>query len=465
MARILLVSLNTFTNPYPVYPLGMAVIAASLTEAGHEVRQHDLLACNNGQDIPLDEAVANACATAKDFSPELIGISVRNIDDVNIFSGLEHWSLDNLRKLTQALKGETGVPIMLGGPGFSIMPETIIEYVGADAGVVGRGENIMPRLCKALLNGGIDHKLWYCDKNNFKDMPFVPQTDERLMGYYAEQSGMANIQSKWGCPYHCVYCSYPHIEGPRFRCRDVNKVVDEIRGLNDRYGIKHFVFTDSVFNDGKDLHLELVHALIDARQSGLDIKWSAFFRPADIDAERVELLKESGLCAVELGTDAGCDTTLKAMGKGFTMDEAKEVSANFMAAGIPTAHFMIMGGPEETMETLAESVENIRSIDATVFFPFVGVRILPNTPLHQLAIKQGVVEAEDKLLKPVYYTPPSLSFEAIDEYLSRELKHITHCFYPPSEGEIRMSVLHRFGHRGLLWDKMQPRKGGRNGRA
>lgn len=462
MARILLISLNTETQPYPVYPLGMAVVAASLSEAGYDVRQYDLLASNGGRETPLEQAIAGAVDTARDFAPELIGVSVRNIDNVDIFSGLDHWYLANLKALTGALKDAIGVPVLLGGPGFSIMPEAILDYTGADAGVVGRGEEAMPALCHAMLNGGTKERLWRSDKSVFNDMAFAPKVDEALMDYYAAESGMANIQSKWGCPYSCVYCTYPHIEGPRFRYRDVNRVLDEIRGLNERFGVGHFVFTDSVFNDGREQYLDLVHALTEAREGGLDIRWSAFFRPADIDAERVRLLKRSGLCAVELGTDAGCDTTLKALGKNFTMDEVRRVNDAFMGEGVPTAHFMILGGPQESMDTLAESVDNIKSLDATVFFPFVGIRILPGTPLHTLAVEQGVVEAADELLKPVYYTPPDLPFETIDEFLSRELKPIANCFYPPSEGELRMEIMHRFGHRGLLWDRMLTRKGGRN---
>ena len=44
MSRIFLVSSNTTVDPYPVYPVGMAIIASALTRAGHEVRQFDFLA-------------------------------------------------------------------------------------------------------------------------------------------------------------------------------------------------------------------------------------------------------------------------------------------------------------------------------------------------------------------------------------------------------------------------------------
>ena len=73
--KILLVSCNPVVAPYPVYPLGMAVIANALRRAGHSVRQHDMLAGAFSLE-KLREAVA-----ADD--PEMIGISFRNLDNVN----------------------------------------------------------------------------------------------------------------------------------------------------------------------------------------------------------------------------------------------------------------------------------------------------------------------------------------------------------------------------------------------
>jgi hypothetical protein len=43
MSKVFLLSTNSMTDPYPVYPLGMALVASSLTSAGHQVRQFDFL--------------------------------------------------------------------------------------------------------------------------------------------------------------------------------------------------------------------------------------------------------------------------------------------------------------------------------------------------------------------------------------------------------------------------------------
>ena len=76
--RILLISSNIAMSPYPIYPLGVSMIAGALTTAGHEVRQFDFLQQDKSMDAIAQEI--------KQFNPELIGISVRNIDNANLMN-------------------------------------------------------------------------------------------------------------------------------------------------------------------------------------------------------------------------------------------------------------------------------------------------------------------------------------------------------------------------------------------
>ncbi|MEI8078417.1 MAG: cobalamin-dependent protein, partial [bacterium] len=84
MSRILLLSTNTAQAPYPVYPLGMATIAAALAAKGHEVRQLDLLA----QAL----SAASLRQTVRDAAPDVIGVSLRNIDNVDSLSAADSWT-------------------------------------------------------------------------------------------------------------------------------------------------------------------------------------------------------------------------------------------------------------------------------------------------------------------------------------------------------------------------------------
>ena len=70
--KVLLISANVTLSPYPVYPLGVSMVAAALKRAGHEVLQADFLMGN----CSLDEIAGEV----NRFSPDLVGISVRNID-------------------------------------------------------------------------------------------------------------------------------------------------------------------------------------------------------------------------------------------------------------------------------------------------------------------------------------------------------------------------------------------------
>jgi hypothetical protein len=71
--RILLISANTEQINMPVLPLGLACVAAAVQGAGHEVQLLNLMMQSNTH-MALKEAIVG-------FNPEIIGISVRNIDD------------------------------------------------------------------------------------------------------------------------------------------------------------------------------------------------------------------------------------------------------------------------------------------------------------------------------------------------------------------------------------------------
>ena len=145
MSSVFLLSCNTATEPYPVYPLGMSVVAAGLQAAGHRVRQFDWLA--SGRDRTALAAALEECA------PDYVGLSLRNIDNVDSLAGEEHWYLGQARELAAFMRGICAAPFVVGGPAFSIMPHAVLEFLGADYGVCGAGEDAMPELIAALENG------------------------------------------------------------------------------------------------------------------------------------------------------------------------------------------------------------------------------------------------------------------------------------------------------------------------
>ena len=135
--RILLISANRCDFPYPVFPLGLAMVDTALRQAGHETRWLD---CQTGTET-LEQALA-------EFAPDFIGISLRNIDDV-VFRRRETY-FDALIGLCRAARQKTDCPIIVGGSGFSLFPEQLLELSGADFGIVGEGESSLVSLVAAL---------------------------------------------------------------------------------------------------------------------------------------------------------------------------------------------------------------------------------------------------------------------------------------------------------------------------
>ena len=128
--RILLISSNTASSPYPVYPLGCSLIASVLLQAGHDVKMLDVIALAGNMELISCEI--------RRFNPDLVGISIRNIDNVNILE--EESFLAVPEQLTSLVHEQSpGTPVVLGGSGFSIMPELILQSVGADYGIAVKG--------------------------------------------------------------------------------------------------------------------------------------------------------------------------------------------------------------------------------------------------------------------------------------------------------------------------------------
>lgn len=443
MSRVFLISSNTTVDPYPVYPLGMAVVAGALVDAGHKIRQYDCLV--HGDDpVRLQEEL-------RTFSPDLITISLRNIDNVDSFSGEDGWYLQRVKRLVETIREVAVAPVVVGGPALTLMPEAIAGYLRVDYALIGEGERSLPELVRKLAAGeSVPQVILRCSPLD-GDQFSAPFFDQELIDYYLQHSGMVNLQTKRGCPYLCSYCSYPHLEGNRFRVRDPRLVVDELERLKLENGVERVFFTDSIFNDPQGEYLKLVEEIL---RRDLGMKWSAFFRPQGFGVEEMALMKRAGLYALELGTDAATDRTLAGICKKFRFAEVIKVNQACLEQRLPAAHFIMFGGPDEDETTLAEGLDNIDQLGVSAVFAFSGIRIHPESPLHQRAVDDGVITADTDLLKPVYYFSPLLDRQKMEKTIETRFYGSANRIFPPNEGLKRMAVMREFGYTGLMWDRL-----------
>ena len=414
--RIMLISNNLSTDPYAVFPLGPGIIANVLRQKKHEVKQIDLLAAN-ATDASLRKAIS-------DFDPQLVGISLRNIDNVNSLSPC--FFLDDAARTTQIVRDETQAGIFLGGAGFSLMPEAVLAYVGADYGIVGAGESAVIALAQAIDSGTEIDRLLYAV--NFPAAFSGAAYDDDIVEYYLRETGILPIQTKRGCPHHCVYCSYPLLEGTRCRQRSCAEIVDEMVFLRDKFHPAMFYFTDSIFNDPESSYLELLETMV-AR--GISVPWSAFFTPADFTSASITLMRRSGIKTAELGADAMTDATLAGLGKNYNFAMVEKSCAAFLKQDIQVSCSYIAGGPDETKITLLEGINNVSRLKQVPAFVFMGIRILPDTPIESIARREGIISNDHNLLYPTFYFSPAVPKEQMYNILEAGFKSVKHAVFPP----------------------------------
>lgn len=441
MKRILLVSSNITTEPYPVYPLGLAVIAAALAGAGHDVEQFDFLVSGESEELLAARVAA--------FAPDYVCISIRNLDNCDSLSITGY--PENARQIVAVIREASRAPVIVGGPAFSIIPEELLAFTGADYGIIGEGERLICELIRDLSDGKTPPTLLRGDGLLQGTEIISPLYSAPLISFYMDKSGMINLQTKRGCPHGCIYCSYPALEGSRYRCRDPRAVVDDLERIKREHGVESFFFTDSVFNDKDGHYLAVVEEII---RRELSLRWCCYMRPEGVGRREIALMKRAGLYAVELGTDAACDTTLHSLGKGFTFADALEANRACVAERLPCAHFVMFGGPGETMETVAEGLANLEQLEHTVVFAFSGIRILPGTALLERAVRDGILAKDASLREPVYYLSSGVDVESMNDMIMEAFRNKRDRVFPPSAGQERLSIMHRFGYRGLLWDTL-----------
>jgi radical SAM superfamily enzyme YgiQ (UPF0313 family) len=448
--EILLVSANREKSPYPVFPLGLSYLASSLLAAGHRLRTVDLCFVEAPESLIRDELSSHP--------PAAVILSIRNIDNVT-YPGARSY-LEGVKTVVDACRGN--IPVILGGSGFSLMPRELLDFFGGDFGIVGEGEEILPRLLERLEKGESSLGLpGVLTKGGVEYLPPVPvekiSTPDRSLFQverYNREGGMANLQIKRGCPFSCIYCTYPILEGSRLRLREIPDIIAEIRELVEQHGTRYLYFVDDIFNYPMDFAEKLCRAMIEA---GLSINWSAFINPSFITPELLSVMVEAGCDAFEFGTDSGSPVMLRNMGKSFTVEDVRAASALCREHGVDFAHYILFGGPGETEETLLESFALMDEVEPTAVIGMTGIRIYPGTPLHRQALEEKIITPETSLLEPVFYLSPAVRDSLCDLVTTEALKR-KNWVVPGLEinmSDAMMSALRHFPVQGPLWKLMK----------
>lgn len=417
-AKILLVNFNTYDQPYPVYPIGLAYIEGALRQDGHLTEIWDV--------VPPGESLEQA---ALRFQPDFIGISMRNVD--NAQSHNPRSFTGDLLSCVGKLRAVSAAPLILGGSGFSIFPEEIFALSGVDYGILGEGETAIRKLVGCLRGGGgslggIGGLMFRNDAGITVTVPRppgdvgfagMPHHEPRRLLAYANEGSPMGLQTQRGCPLKCSYCTYPLIEGRRSRFRTGEEVAAEMARMSAG-GARQVFFVDSVFNTSNSHVVEVCEAVL---RAGVKLNWDCFLRPRKgITRELLQLMQRAGLTHIEFGSDSFSDPVLRRYGKSFDFEEIRRSSELASELKIRYTHFIIFGGPGETPESMEETIARAASLPNALYFATIGMRIYPGTPLWRLVTRVRPDEVEgDCLLEPRFYLEPPLTVAGIHDRLKR----------------------------------------------
>jgi len=391
-------------------PAGLALLSALLKA--------------NGYDVCVEDMYDYSWQKVKDFfiskEFDLVGITC--------FSG-QHFSALKLAGIAkEAIKPAL---VVLGGPHSSaknIDTQIISNYKEIDFIVRGEGEKTILELLEALNRSQpLNHIKGLTFKSNdgqlvrtpdseaFKDLDSLPFPDYSFLDFEKTEnvsdgkidiadkkriSRFAPVVTSRGCPNRCQFCAL--FMGREVRFRSPENVVDEIEKLAKTYKITHFSFVDDCFNASLD-RAEKICALIIERK--LSITWTAMARVKPLSENFLRLAKRSGCLALNFGVESGSKIILKTISKNIELDDFVNAIRMVKRAGINSAALFMVGNPGENNETVKETIKLIKRAAPyrIVVSPLI---VLPNSELHDLALKQGFISDDFWLKnnKPVHYT-------------------------------------------------------------
>ena len=409
--NILLISVNQQKSLYPVTPIGMASVAAFLKKNGYQVFCHD---------VCFETDVTDSIRKAIDVSqPDCIGISIRNIDSTAYL--LPEFFLDAAKLAVECCKSACTARLVLGGSGFSVMPVEILKYCGADLGIAGEGESAFLEYLRAIETGreftDIPGLVMLKDGGfirnkpaNNQDLKEFPYPDRKLydpeyLKYekktpFGTYYGVESIQTKRGCPFQCIYCTYPLIEGTTARLKTPEHLVDELCQIIEKQGTNRVEIVDSIFNVPAGHAEAICHEII---QRGVRVSWNCSVNPEYFSEHLAQLMRNAGCRRIDFGIDTASPRMIEKYQKSFHRDSLIKASQWCKETGIELSCSLIIGGPGEDNETIRDTFETMETVNPYVCSVMLGMRIYPGTKLAQIARDEAFIKDDQNLLHPRFY--------------------------------------------------------------
>jgi anaerobic magnesium-protoporphyrin IX monomethyl ester cyclase len=384
-------------DKYIEYPIYLAYTVAVIEKAGFEVLFIDAI---------MDElSIEEFSERVHDIAP---GLAVIETSTPSI-----EFDLETAAAIKRA-SPETFIAL-IGSHVTFFDRETLAENPAVDAVVRGEFEYTCADLAQALQNQGHPDTgsraklggvlgLTYRDADGniqrnpdrplfepLDDMPFPARHIVKDAGYragiYSGGTPTAMVSSR-GCPYRCTFCLWPDVlYGHKFRARSAQNVVDEIEQAVRVYGHDEIYFDDDTFTIDRQRVMDICR-MIQERGLEEEVEWIAQCRVDTVDREMLEAMKAANCGYILFGVESGSPEMLKKMRKGITLDKVRSAFDLTKEVGIKTQAFFLFGMPGETQETIRETIEFAKQLNASSTQFAVAIPH-PGTALYQECVDNG----------------------------------------------------------------------------
>ncbi|THB77201.1 MAG: radical SAM protein [Desulfobulbaceae bacterium] len=253
------------------------------------------------------------------------------------------------------IKRKPETRIIMGGPAIST-PEQRDIFCRRLPGLIdffveGPGEAALLEIMKRYRTSGFTANPGRASSPEIVSLPIEsldeiphPRYDEFDFSLY--DGGGFFVEWSRGCISSCAYCKGRHLLGP-YRMKKATAILAELDYLYERFGFKHFIVCDNLFN-GNTRELEKLCDLLIERS--YPFTWEGQAIPYKrMTKSLMEKLKQAGCQKVQWGIESGSDTLLKNVGKGkvFAIEDARQVLQDSHEAGLINEIFIIVGLPGE----------------------------------------------------------------------------------------------------------------------
>lgn len=413
----MLTLINTNRMTPPIGPVGLDYITGAAKNAGIDTNVIDL--CLS------DDPTASLQNYFTSHSPHLVGISFRNTDDC--FWPSARWFVPDLADTVNTIRSMSDVPIVIGGVGFSIFAEQIVKYTAADFGIRGDGEWAIVTLLRQLQGTkrfeSIDGLIWQNNGAIYSNRPAWPRPLSLPVNRdaidnlaYFKKGGQCGIETKRGCNRRCLYCADPPAKGATVRLRNPKEIADEVDVLLSQ-GIDVLHLCDSEFNIPRN-HAYAVCDEFIRRSFEKRLRWYTYMSVVPFDAELAGAMRKAGCIGINFTGDSACPSMLKTYHQPHHKKDIASAVRLCRDNGITVMIDLLLGGPGETPQTIAETISFIKKVNPDCAGAPLGVRIYPGTEMADMVKAEDPLEKnpnihrkyEDPvdLLNPTFYISESL---------------------------------------------------------